>query len=77
MNSSSRALIEEKIEGGWKLFQPNGVYMGDIIMNDDGYYVMFLEQRGGYLSEGNFLEIYTYLHEKNRDWDESVNEFFR
>lgn len=78
MNSLSHGLTEEKIEEGWKVFYPNGVYMGDVIMNDDGYYVFFRNRElMGYEDEGSFLSLYIYLHEKNKPWDESVNEFFR
>jgi hypothetical protein len=82
MSSSSHGLTEEEHETlgekWWKLYYHNGVYMGDVIMNDDGYYVFVTDKaKNGYWTEGNFLELYTYLKAKNKDWDESVNDFFR
>lgn len=81
-NSLSHGLTEvlqESQEKWWKLYFYNGVYMGDVIMNDDGYYVFFPEskERHGYWTQGDFQSLYTYLYLKNKDWDESVNEFFR
>lgn len=78
MNSLSHGLIEEKIEGGFKLFHKNGVYMGDVLMNDDGYYVFFPDDtRKGYWSEFDFYRLYTYLKDKNKAWNIKINEFFR
>lgn len=70
-------LKEEKIEGGYKLYYHNGMYMGDVLMDEDGYYKYWPEHKSGYWDEGCLLDIAGYLHEKNKDWDESVNEFFR
>ncbi len=85
MNSSSHGLTEERMvtagnqEEFFKLYYHNGVYMGEVIMNDDGYYVFFpdKERAGGYWSQGDFLALYKYLEEKNKYWDDQLNEFFR
>lgn len=71
-------LREEKIEGGFKLYYHNGVYMGEVLMDEDGYYKFWgNKELNGYWDEGNFLELYNYLYEKNKNWDENVKEFFR
>lgn len=66
---------EKQSEDCYKLYYDNGVYIGQAIMNDDGYFVLFPEHRGGYWDQGILLMLYDYFHEKNKDWDESVNEF--
>lgn len=67
---------EEKIDGGFRIYYHNNVYMGEVLVDEDGYYKFWPEHRDGYWDEGNLLEIANYLHEKNLEWDNQVKEYF-
>ena len=55
-----------------RLYYHNGVYMGDVIVGDDGYYYFWPENRGGCWSEGHMIEIAAHLRKLNAEWDIQV-----
>lgn len=65
-------LIEEK------LYYHNGVYMGDILADVDGFYKFWpdRERYGGYWDEGVLLEIASFLKEKNASWIKEMDTYF-
>lgn len=58
---------------GEKLYYGNGVYLGDVICDVDGYYKFWPETRGGgYWDEHMLRLICLHLTEKNKEWDKQV-----
>lgn len=68
---------ERKIDGGFELYYSNGVPMGEVLMDVDGYYKYWPITTGGYWDEGSLTYVLEYLKEKNKEWDERINEFFQ
>jgi len=57
-------------------FAMNDVFMGDVLMKEDGYYDFWPELRGGYWDSYSLRAIADMLDELNKDWHDSVQEFF-
>ena len=47
-------------------------HIGDAVVNDDGYYVFFPIQNGGYWSADVLRHVADTLDELNRGWDAQV-----
>lgn len=50
----------------------NGVLVGHVYQETDGYYVITFTTRGGCWYEGELIQIATLLHEMNLPWDQQV-----
>lgn len=53
---------------------PNNVFMGDMIIGDDGYYAWWPNEdlRAGYIPSWVLRELADKLDELNKDWDEQL-----
>jgi len=67
-------LIEHTTPEGEKYFDVciNQVLVGEMVMNDDGYYVFFYSNNGGYWESVPLRAIADRLDEINKDWDTQV-----
>jgi hypothetical protein len=54
----------------------NGVYIGDFVVAEDGYWVYFPENKGGSWDEYILRLLLDKLCEMNKPWDEEVNKYF-
>jgi hypothetical protein len=54
----------------------NGVYMGDILAGDDGYYYWWPNKKDGCLDQTVLQSIATCLGSLNREWDRQIQEYF-
>lgn len=59
---------------GVELFYENGVKLGEVLCNEDGYYDFWPELRGGYWSAPVLRQIADLLDAKNQLWDEQVQK---
>lgn len=59
-----------------KIYIDNGVYIGEFVLNDDGYWVYFPEHKGGYWDEYFLRLVLDKLSAMNKPWDEEVNKYF-
>lgn len=58
---------------GMKLYFENGVYLGEVIADVDGYYKFWPETRGGgYWDEYLLRSVADHLKELNAAWDEQI-----
>lgn len=57
-----------------KVYYNNGVYLGDFVLNDDGYWVYFPERHNGYWDEYLLFLLYTKLQEMNEPWDQQLQK---
>ena len=48
--------------------------LGELIINDDGYYRWFPVSRDGYLDAWVLKDIVNKLEELNKPWDEKIKE---
>lgn len=63
-------------EKSYHLYYYNGVFCGDFLMGDDGYYEWWPEfpSRGGSLSSHFLREVADKLDKLNADWNKIVQE---
>lgn len=54
-------------------FWENGVYVGDILMDVDGFYKWGPKENGGYLDEWFLYCMFTKLKEMNKKWQEQLD----
>lgn len=54
----------------------NDVKMGELIINDDGYYVFFPENRTGYWPDFILKDLSEIMIELNKPWEEEINKYF-
>lgn len=58
---------------GEKLYTDTGVYLGDVLPLEDGFFYWWPHREsGGCLSEGNLIEIAAHLRRMNAAWDMQV-----
>ncbi len=61
-------------------YKNNKKSVGELCVNDDGYYVFFLdnslENQRGYFDEWFFTEMARIMKELNAPWDKQVHEYF-
>jgi len=52
--------------------------MGEVLADVDGYFKFWpdKERYGGYWDQGVLFELYRFLEEKNKPWDEEINKYF-
>lgn len=62
---------------GYDLYYHHGVHMGEVIMNDDGFYNFWPNENKGYWDEHVLFLIANLLKEKNKRWNEEINEYFK
>lgn len=67
----------EESEDFFKLYWSNGKYLGDIVMDVDGYYVWWPDKSlyGSWDAYG-LRAIAERLDEMNKDWDEKIRLYF-
>lgn len=56
-----------------KAFWENGVYIGDIEKDVDGFYKYWPSKNGGYYDEWFLYSIYFKLKEMNKAWQETID----
>ena len=59
-----------------KVFWENGVYIGDILRGDDGYYEFWPDLKGGSWSEYLLSVLWARLKEMNAPYDKQLEEYF-
>lgn len=59
---------------GTKLFFENGVELGEILRDVDGYYKWWPNDLPGYLDEEFLFAIASYLQSLNAEWDAQVKK---
>jgi len=65
-----------KTESDGKTYFENGVYVGDILTDVDGYKKWWPNPTDGYLDELFLFAMGDYLKNLNADWDREVNKYF-
>ena len=56
-------------EGHYKIYYYNGVIMGDLLKDVDGYFYYWpIKGRYGSIAEHHLLAIASELHELNKEW---------
>lgn len=63
------APVEDK---GYELYYNNGVLLGDVIMEVDGYYTFWPEGHGGYWEAHMLRAVADCLDELNEPWDTQI-----
>jgi hypothetical protein len=61
---------------GRELFHENGVKLGKVLPDVDGYYKFWPELRGGYWDESILGQIANLLTKMNGPWDKTVKDYF-
>jgi len=59
-------------EGGYNLIFYNGVYMGEVLKDDDGFYKYWPVQRAGYWDSPPLRAIADLLDHLNAEWDAQI-----
>lgn len=70
-------IIQTFYQEGSKLFFGNGVYLGEILTDVDGFKKWWPEHREGYLDSGFLLALGTYLELQNAAWEAEIQEAFK
>jgi hypothetical protein len=63
----------EKISGGFDAFWENGVELGQILCDVDGFYKYWPIYQGGYYDEWFLLSMADTLKELNKKWQEEID----
>ena len=58
--------------GGFMVYWENDVYVGDIIVGDDGYFAYWPAKKNGYATSYFLRAIADKLDELNEKWDKIV-----
>ena len=61
-------------DGDLKVYYTNGVYMGDILRKEDGFYDWWPVHRGGYITSWILRELADKLDEMNKEWEETIEK---
>lgn len=56
-----------------KTFYDNGVYVGEVLVDNDGFYKWFPKLAEGYLDEGFLFDMAMFLQELNAPWAAEVD----
>ena len=65
----------DRLESGRTIVTVNGVEIGYIYCEVDGFYVFEIASRlGGYWSEWVLRDIADQLHYMNKEWEQQINE---
>ena len=65
-----------RADGFFKVFYENGVYIGDFVAGDDGFYNYWPELNGGYWSAEVMRTIANMLDEMNAPWAAEMEAYF-
>lgn len=63
-------------DGHYRVEYDNGVYMGDILQKEDGFYDFWPELRGGYWESSIMREIADKLDALNAPWEKEIDNYF-
>ena len=66
-----KATKKEGIEE-YEVKHENGVFVGDFVLDVDGYYKYWPADRSGYYIEGDLFLLFTMLKRLNSKWDNIV-----
>jgi hypothetical protein len=64
-------------DGGYDVFYENGVRLGILYREIDGYFVFGPEPGGGSWSGHVLRDIADKIEELNKPWDQQIQEYFR
>ena len=60
-----------------RLFFHSGVYLGDLVLDEDGYWKFFPDKiQGGYWDEFLLKTLGEYLTSMNSEYDKQVKDYF-
>lgn len=76
MKSTSVISLEKVDHAGYKIFFKNGVFLGDLLIKEDGFYGFWPELRGGYWDSYVLREIADTLDELNAPWQKEIEKYF-
>lgn len=65
--------IKERVSGGYKAYWENGVYVGDILCDVDGFYKWWPTEAHGYIDEWFLLVMYECLKKLNKKWQYEID----
>lgn len=68
--------LEPCLENGFKVYYENGVYLGDILMKEDGFYDFWPDLKGGCWPEHLLRTIADELHTLNIPWEQQIEKDF-
>ena len=60
----------------YKVKAYNGVYIGDFLKKEDGYFDFWPDQKGGFWPSYMLRALAEKLDELNKPWDDDINKFF-
>ena len=58
----------------YKVYYENGIYIGDFMIGDDGYYYYWPEHHDGCLDSYHLFDIHQNLEALNKEWNEIVQK---
>ena len=61
---------------GSNLYYSNGVKLGEVVMDVDGFYYFWPELRGGHWDQSVLRQISDLLEEKNKPWQDKIDKDF-
>lgn len=56
----------------YKVYYENGVYIGDFVVGDDGYFDYWPELHNGAISSWHLFDLHQNLEALNKEWDNFV-----
>ena len=64
--------------GSYIIIFENGVKIGDLIQDNDGFYKFFinLDRASGYLTETILFSIANKMKQLNKKWNQEINYYF-
>jgi hypothetical protein len=70
-------MIYTKINNShYQVNHTNNVLMGDIMMDNDGFFYFWPDLKGGFWEAYILLELGNKLNELNKPWEDEVNKYF-
>ena len=63
-------------EHAFDAFAENGVKIGQILREVDGFFVFYPEQHGGFWPAHMLREVSNKLYELNEPWEKQINDYF-
>jgi hypothetical protein len=70
--NKSLVYVSRQDDDTYKVYYYNNVYLGDILVCEDGYYYYWPEQRSGFWHAEGMKAIAEVLDNLNREWDKKV-----
>lgn len=62
---------------GYDLYYHNGVHMGEVMIDEDGFYKFWPNDTKGYWDEHMLFLVGNLLKEKNKAWNEELERWFK